>query len=179
MKKIYFIALICSLLLASCNSEPSLQKYFVENSENKEFISVDISSDILNIKEAELSQEQSDAIQSFEKMNILAFKLDSTNASQYAIEKTKVNDILKSEKYQKLMSLGSGKQGVSISFVGEEENIEEFVVYAKSNEAGFAVVRILGDKMNPTHIMNMLSVLQKSEMDLKQLKPLQDMLQQK
>ncbi len=92
MKKIYFIALICSLFLASCNSEPSLQKYFVENSENKEFISVDISSDILNIKEAELSQEQSDAIQSFEKMNILAFKLDSTNVSQYAIEKTKVND---------------------------------------------------------------------------------------
>lgn len=178
MKKIYFIALICSLFLASCNSKPSLQKYFVENTENKDFIAVDLSPDILNVEKAKLTSEQSDALKSFDKINILAFKLDSSNVAQYDIERAKVNDILKAEKYQKLMSFGSGKNGVTVSFVGEEESIEEFVVYAKSKETGFAVVRIMGDKMNPTHIMNMLSVMQKSNIDLDQLKPLQEMMMQ-
>ena len=179
MKKIYFIALICSLFLASCNSEPSLQKYFVEKTENKDFIAVDVSPEILNIEKTKLTPEQSEALKSFEKMNILAFKLDSTNTTQYDLERAKVNDILKDEKYQKLMSFGSGKDGVTISFVGEEENIEEFVIYAKSKETGFAVIRILGDKMNSTHIMNMLSVIQNSNMDLDQLKPLQAMFPKK
>jgi len=179
MKKIYFIALICSLFLTSCNSEPSLQKYFVEKTENKDFIAVDVSPEILNIEKTKLTPEQSEALKSFEKMNILAFKLDSTNTTQYDLERAKVNDILKNEKYQKLMSFGSGKDGVTISFVGEEENIEEFVVYAKSKETGFAVVRILGNNMNSTHIMNMLSVMQNSNMDLEQLKPLQAMFPKK
>ena len=179
MKKIYFIALICSLFLTSCNSEPSLQKYFVEKTENKDFIAVDVSPEILNIEKTKLTPEQSEALKSFEKMNILAFKLDSTNTTQYDLERAKVNDILKNEKYQKLMSFGSGKDGVTISFVGEEENIEEFVVYAKSKETGFAVVRILGNNMNSTHIMNMLSVMQNSNMDLDQLKPLQAMFPKK
>lgn len=180
MKRIYLIAIICSLFLASCSSEPSLQKYFVEHTESKDFIALDLSPDILNVEKTKLTKEQSDALKSFDKMNILAFKLDSSNIAQYDIEKTKVNDILKAEKYQKLMSFGSGKSGVTVSFVGEDENIEEFVVYAKSSETGFAVVRILGNKMSPTHIMNMLSIVQQSNIDLEQLKPLQEMmLQQK
>lgn len=179
MKKRYFIGLICSLFLASCNSEPSLQKYFVEKSENKEFIAADISSDIFNVEKAGLSSDQKAALESFDKINLLAFRLDSANTAQYDIEKAKINDILKHEKYQKLMSFGSGKNGVTISFVGQEENIDEFVIYAKSNDAGFAVLRVLGKKMNPTHIMNMLSVLQKSNINLEQLKPLQEMIPKK
>lgn len=179
MKKVYLIAIICSLFLASCTSEPSLQKYFVEKTENKDFIAIDVSSDILNIEKAKLTSEQSEALKSFEKMNILAFKLDSTNSSQYDLERAKVSDILKAEKYQKLMSFGSGKDGVTISFVGKEDAIDEFVVYAKSKETGFAVLRILGNNMNSTHIMNMISVIQNSNMDLDQLKPLQAMFPKK
>lgn len=179
MKRLYIITVICSLLLASCNSEPSLQKYFVEKTENKDFVAFDVSSNILNIDKAKLTTEQSAALQSFDKMNILAFKLDDSNKANYDIEKTKVTAILKDEKYQELMKFGSGKQGVSVSFVGSEESIEEFVVFAKSKETGFAVVRVLGKDMNPTHIMNMISILQNSKIDLDQLKPLQEMIQKK
>jgi hypothetical protein len=35
MKTIYSITIFFSLLLAGCTSEPTLQKYFVENTENK------------------------------------------------------------------------------------------------------------------------------------------------
>jgi hypothetical protein len=56
------------------------------------------------------------------------------------------------------------------------EHIEEFVVLAGKKENGFAVVRVLGNDMNPTHIMNMLSLLQKSQVDMEQLKPLQQLM---
>lgn len=176
MKKVFGLAIILSLWLASCNSEPSLQKYFVENTENKNFIALDISSSILNLDQAKLSLEQQQALQSFEKMNILAFKRSPSNNAAFEAERSKLNGILKNPKYQQLMKFGSGKEGASVSFVGTDEHIEEFVFFANQKETGFAVVRVLGKDMNPTHIMNMISVLQQSKIDLDQLKPLQEFM---
>jgi hypothetical protein len=175
MKAVYSIALLFSLFLISCNSEPTLQKYFVENIENKNFIALDVSPSILNVDKAKLSAEQNGALQSFEKMNVLAFKLNGTNKAQFEMERAKVNLILKDKKYQQLMKFGSGKEGASVSFVGSDEHIEEFVLFANKKETGFAVVRILGKDMNPNNIMTMLSVLKESKIDIEQLKPLQEM----
>lgn len=165
-----------SLLLQSCNSEPTLQKYFVENSEKKSFVALDVSSSILNVEKTKLTAEQKTALESFKKVNVLAFKLDNTNQAEYAIESQKVTQILKGKDYQELMKVGSGKDGASVSFVGDENNIDEFILFAKQKENGFAVVRILGNNMNPNNIMNMISLLQSSNIDMEQLKPLQGLI---
>ena len=176
MKTISIYAVLALLLLVGCNSEPSLQKYFVENSENKDFIAVDVSPSILNVDASKLTADQVKALQSFDKMNILAFKRNDKNQVQFEAERSKVNTILKDEKYQQLMKFGSGKDGASVSYVGDDEHINEFVVYANKKENGFAVVRVLGKDMNPTSIMNMISILKESNLDLEQLKPLQEMM---
>jgi hypothetical protein len=177
MKRITTIfAFLGLLLLISCNSEPSLQKYFVENTENKNFIALDVSPTILNIDKTKLSTEQSEALKSFDKMNILAFKRNDKNQADYEAERTKVNTILKNPKYQQLMKFGSGKDGASVSYVGTDENIEEFVIYANRNENGFAIVRVLGKNMNPNNIMTLMSVLKESNIDMEQLKPLQQLI---
>lgn len=176
MKPIRTIVLLFSLFLFSCNSEPTLQKYFVENAENKDFVLVDISPSILNVDKTKLSIAQSEALKSFDKMNILAFKLNDKNKAQFEIERTKVNSILKNTKYQQLMKFGSGKEGASVSYVGSEDHIEEFVLFANKKEKGFAVIRILGKDMNPTNIMTMLSVLKESNIDFEQLKPLEQLM---
>lgn len=176
MKTGYGILLLFSLFLISCNSEPTLQKYFVENTENKNFIALDVSPNILNVDKTKLSVAQNDALKSFDKMNVLAFKLNDKNKAEFEMERAKVNLILKDKKYQQLMKFGSGKEGASVSFVGTDEHIEEFVFYANKKENGFAVVRILGKDMNPTSVMTMMSVLQQSNIDLEQLKPLQQLM---
>ena len=177
MKYIYSLAFIGIALLSSCNNEPTLQKYFVESTENKNFIALDLSPSILNIDATSLTAEQNAALKSFDKMNILAFKLDDKNKAEFEVERIKLNAILKGEKYQQLMKFGSGKDGASVSFVGDNEHIEEFVLYANKKENGFAVIRILGKDMNPTGIMTMMSLLQKSKVNLEQLKPLQQLLE--
>ncbi len=165
------------LVLASCQSEPTLQKYFVEKTEDKNFVAVDVSPSILNLDETKLNTEQKAALAQFDKMNILAFKA-ADNPALYESEKAKVKTLLKEEKYQELMKFGSGSSGGSLSYVGkDDEHIDEFVVFANQKDAGFAVIRILGEDMNPTGVMNLLSVLPLSNVDTEQLKPLQEIFQ--
>ncbi|OXG04465.1 uncharacterized protein DUF4252 [Flavobacterium araucananum] len=169
-------ALLVLLTLVSCNSNPSLQKYFVENTDNKNFIALDVSPGILNLEKTKLSAEQNEALKSFDKMNILAFKANDKNQAEFEAERTKVKAILKNPKYQQLMSFGSGRDGASISYVGTDDNIQEFVVFANKKENGFAVVRVLGKNMNPNNIMTLMSVLKESKIDMEQLKPLQQLV---
>ncbi|HNP32846.1 MAG TPA: DUF4252 domain-containing protein [Flavobacterium sp.] len=176
MRLTFYIAVFVSLILSGCNNEPTLQKYFVENSGNKDFIQVDLSSSLINKDKMKLTPEQKTALESFDKMNILAFKADSTNMKQYEAESQKVTNILKNKEYQQLMKIGSGKDGATVSFVGEEDHINEFVFFAKKKENGFAVVRILGNDMNPNNIMNMISLLKSSNINMDALKPLQGMI---
>jgi hypothetical protein len=177
MRSIVFLnVFLISLLLLSCNSGPTLQKYFVANSENKDFVALDISPTILNVDKTKLTAEQKKALESFDKMNVLVFKLDKNNQPQYEVESQKISQILKDESYQQLMKVGLGKDGATISFVGDEDDIDEFVVFAKRKENGFAVVRILGNDMNPNNIMTMLSVLKEAKIDTAQLAPLKDLM---
>ncbi len=176
MKAIYSSIVLFCLLLASCDSAPTLQKYFVENTENKNFVALDVSPSILNVDKTKLSDEQSEALQSFDKMNVLAFKINDKNKAQFEIERAKVNTILKDEKYQQLIKFSTGKQGVLLSCVGSEDQIDEFVLYANKKDMCFTFIRILVKDMNPTNIMTMMSVLKSSNIDMEQLKPLQEFL---
>ena len=175
MKALY-LAILVSLLLSSCNNEPTLQKYFVESSEKKDFVELDVSPSIINMDKTKLTPEQKTALGSFDKMNILAFKLNEKNKAQYDAESQKVTQILKNEKYQELMKVGSGKDAALVSFVGDENHINEFILFAKKKENGFAVVRILGNDMNPNNILNMISLLKSSNIDMEQLKPLEGLI---
>lgn len=149
----------------------------MKNTESPKFIALDLASNIIKTDKVALSETEKAALESFEKMNILAFRADSTDISGYDKEIKEVKAILKDESYQQLMKAGSGNDGAAIYFVGnDDEHIEEFVVLAGKKENGFAVVRVLGNDMNPTHIMNMLSLLQKSQVDMEQLKPLQQLM---
>lgn len=176
MKFSFIIAILIAVLLSSCNDEQSLQRYFVNNSENKDFIVLDVTSTILNLDKAKLLSEQKTALESFDKLNILAFRKDSTNAPKFETESKKVNQILKAKEYQELMKVNSGTDVASVSFVGSEDNIKEFIFYAKRDENGFAVVRVLGEDMNPNNILTLMTVLKESKIDLEQLKPLEGLM---
>lgn len=176
MKKILILVLSVVLFL-SCENKSTLQKYFVKNSESSNFITLDLTSNILKTDNIALTETNKEALNSFEKMNILAYKSDSTATLQYENEIKEVKSILKDESYQQLMKVGNGLDGASVYFVGnDDEHIEEFVVLAGKKENGFAVIRVLGNDMNPTHIMNMMNLLQKANIDIDQLKPLEQLV---
>jgi hypothetical protein len=177
MKAIY-LSLI-AILLMSCNNKPSLDKYFVENSENKNFVNFDFSPSLINTEKANLSAEQKEALKGFNKMNVLFFKATKTNSAEYEIEQQKMKTILNDPKYQDLMSFGVGKDVAKISFVGTENSVSEFIVSGNKKDQGFGIVRIQGTNMSPKNIMTLLSVLQNKDLNLEQMMPILNQIKTK
>lgn len=171
-----YLALLISSFIFSCSNKPTLQKYFVENSESTAFFAFDIAPSILKTDELTLTDEETAALDTFKKMNILAFKKDSINSKNYQSELTKVNTILKDEQYESLIKYGSNTNGAAIYFAGETDKIDEFVLVTNQDDTGFAIVRILGDDMDINHVMTLFQLLQKSNVDMEQLKPLQQFI---
>ncbi len=172
----YLLLLAFAFGLASCESGPSLEKYYVKKSENPDFLTVDIASSIIKANPKNITAEQAGALERIEKLNVLMFKRNPKNLADYKAEKDSVSTILKAGKYDPLMKIGSGKNGASIYMKGKEEKTDEFVVNAYSEENGFAVIRLLGDEMTMNDIMAVMSLLKQSDFDVDELKPLQEML---
>ena len=164
MKKIINVLSIISLLaFFACSSTQSLQEYYVDNSENPNFISLDVPTSILNLENQDLSETQQEALQSLKKLNLLAFKKTSENEAEYEVEKAKVNAILKNEDFVELMKLNSEYGKGVIKYLGDENAIDEVIIYGSSNDKGFAIIRVLGNDMNPGHIIQLMNAIRKSD----------------
>ncbi len=174
------IALLAALALVSCSQEPTLQTYFVKNSENPNFVTLDIAPTIIKTDSLDLSEDEKVALESLDKLNILIYKKDAMEPKIYEAEKENVKKLLKEDEYEELMKFSSADgSGGSINTKGEDVNIDEFAVFVYNSDNGFGVVRVLGDDMTPNHVMSIAGLLQKANLDMAQLKPLQEMLQKK
>lgn len=156
--KIFNILFFCcfSLLLANCKPQPSLQTYFVDHQEISDYISMDIPISFLDHNDLVLTKNQQEAINSIKKLNMLGYSLKSGSKDVFTQEVQTIKTILKSEKYNELMRMGNTKNGrIIINYVGDEHAIDELVIFGTSNEFGFAVIRVLGNEMDISKIMDL------------------------
>ncbi|MFC4219907.1 DUF4252 domain-containing protein [Flagellimonas marina] len=164
MKYIFKSVLVVgAILLASCSSQQSLQEYYVDNSENPNFISIDLPASILKMDAVDLNPTQKEAVESLRKFNLLAFKKDADNALEFEAEKKKVREILKGDDFVELMKINSKYGKGVIKYLGDEDAIDEVIIYGDSDDKGFALVRVLGKDMNPAHIVQLMQAIQKSD----------------
>jgi hypothetical protein len=177
MKKLILLPVFAFLMLAvSCQNKMTLQKYFVEKSESLDFISFDISAGILNVATEKLNPEEKKAIESIKKLNVLAFKIKETNADLYENELKTVNEIFEDESYVELMQAYKGKDGGSAYYLGEDDAIDEFILFGNMKTNGFIIVRVLGKDMSPEMLMPLLSAIKSSDVDQDALKPLESLM---
>ncbi len=149
------VAFVLLLLTLACETGPTLQKYYVDSKENNEFISIDLPVSILQLKDSIVSEDIKNILETIKKVNFLALQLNETNQDLYTSEKQKVKDILKNPKYKQLLRMNIGKGSVSVNYLGEGDTIDEVVIFGADNEKGFAVVRVIGENMNPADIMKL------------------------
>lgn len=169
------LALFSLMMLGlSCSSGPSLQSYFVEKSEDPNFISLTVPASILNIAVDSLQEDQKAALATLTKLNVLIYKNSAEDQIVLDKEAATVQAILSKNTYTELMKLkAEGYQG-SLSYLGSEEAIQEMIIYAKGGSEGFALVRIMGKGMNPKYIKPFVEALQTSKAkaeDFKNLLP--------
>lgn len=161
--------LLSAFLLLSCNSEPTLQKYFVEKSESADFLVTDIPASILKINASELTTEQAEALNSLEKLNILAFTASEEKNEKYQNEKETLQKILKNPVYEELMRMGSGAGGATVYMKGTDDAVEEFIVFGHQKNSGFTVVRVLGNNMKPEQFGDCLGAIKNANLDIEGL----------
>jgi len=174
MKKsiIYLGSILLLVVSISCKSEASLQKYYIDNEGDKNFRQFDIPASILTLKE-DASPESKEALASLKKLNILAFVRDGSNEAQYANEDTKVKAILKNSKFKELMRVKDKGRNIIVKYEGDDDTMDEVIVYAKDQAQGFALVRVLGDKMDPAKIVKLANSISDVDSDgFKQLEGL-------
>lgn len=159
------LSFLLSLALVSCKDEGSIQNYFVDNQDKPEFLTLDLSPKMLDISEVDLNEEQKEVYKSFEKVNILAYKAKGVSQEKYTEELEKASTIFKNEKYSELMEFSDNGMRFRVNTVGDNDTVDEFLVLASSKELGFAIVRVLGDDMNPEKLYQLIATLQKEDID--------------
>lgn len=171
------VMLVLVVAYTSCNQGPTLQTYYVDNQIKPGFLSVDAPIGLLNIEEVELTKEQEEAYKSIDKLNILAYRIDSNNKAEYELELANIKTILKNPKYEELMRGGNSVDGrFKVMFIGEVDNVDELILFGNSDDKGFIVARVLGDDMNAGKIMSLQSVLKDMNFENANLKGIADFI---
>lgn len=168
-------ALLLVIMFAACSSTPSLQEYYVDKSENPNFLSIDLPASLLNLGKANLTAEEKEAVTSLRKLNILAFKKTDGNEAEFLKERLNVNEILKNGKFTELMKMNTQYGKASVKYLGKEEAIDEVIIYGDSDEKGFLLVRILGKDMNPAKLVQFIQAMEKSDYKGEGLEQLMDL----
>jgi len=175
----YISALILLTLTAiSCQDGQSLQRYLVDKQDDDKFVKVDIATSLLESNEADFTQEQRDILNTIKKINVVAYPLKGENQVDYTAEKTELRSIIDQEKYKALGSFNSNGTFMTMKYLGTEDAIDEVIVFASDDDRGFAIFRLLGDKMNPGQMMKLMSSLQSGDLDLSAFGGIGDLLEE-
>ncbi|MCK0147002.1 DUF4252 domain-containing protein [Arenibacter sp. F26102] len=166
MRKIFgklALAILSAIVMTACSSTQSLQEYFVDNEGNPNFLSVDLPVSLLNMDKADLTEDQREALGSLKKLNILAFKITADNLTEFQKEKSNINAILKNSKFTELMKMNTSFGKASVRYLGDDDAIDEVIIYGDSDEKGFMLVRVLGKNMNPAKLVQFMKAMEKSD----------------
>ena len=90
-----------------------------------------------------------------------------------------MKEILKDTTFQPLIKLNGVGHNASIMLVGDNKEIDELVLFGNQKDLGFTVIRVLGNDMKPEDAMQFFSILQKSNIDMEQLKPILNFVNKK
>lgn len=161
-----------TLSMVACNSGPTLQSYFVEKSEDPNFISLTLPSSILNIAVDSLQADQQEALATLKKLNVLIYRKSVNEPAQLNVESDVVLKILSNSAYTELMKLNAEDYKGAVSYLGTEDAIKEIIVFAKSGSDGFALIRVIGDGMNPKYLKPFVEALQTSKASAEDFKNL-------
>jgi len=152
--------LFTAVFFTSCGNDVSLQRYYVDNQESKNFISQDIPLSVLKIDTSNFSKAQNEAYESVNKLNFLGYKTNDTDADSFKTELAKVNTILSHSKYNDLMVFSDNGNKISVTYIGTENEADEIVLFGSAKDMGFGIVRILGDNMSPDKMVTLITALE-------------------
>lgn len=172
----YIIALtLIAFSMMSCNSEGSLQRYLVDKQDDNKFVKVDLATSLLEANDNNFSEEQREILNTVKKINVVAYPIKGGNKAEYESERNALTAIIDQEKYQTLTKFKSNNIKTTLKYVGDDETIDEVIVFMSDDERGFAIFRLLGDEMRPGQMAKLITTLERGDLDFTKLTGLGEM----
>ena len=151
---------ILALALVGCSTTPSIQEYYVSKTEDPNFLVIDIPTSILGIDNSTLSAEEQDALNSFQKVNVLLFRKTPANADLLPEELTMVRSIIDAKTFEPLLVMNDRQYSGKLVLEGTVENPDELVFFGAAGE-GFVLARLIGRDMQVEKAMLLANVIQR------------------
>lgn len=162
----YFMAVILAVVTLTSCSDKSLQKYLVEKQDNDKFVKMDIAASLLQGKESNFTQEEKDILGTIKKVNMVAYPIKNGYTADFERERNELRDILNQEQYKELTRIKNKDWSATLKYTGEEDAIDEVIVFASDNNRGFAVFRLLGEKMRPDQMIKLMESAKRGDLDI-------------
>ena len=146
-------------MICSCKNEKTLQEYLVESQEKTGFIAVDVPTSFLQLKSEDVSEDVKLTLESIRKISV-AFSSSYISSFPFIGKATTLKSIFKDNtEYKNLMSMKVKGLHVTIFYKGNPASIDEVIVFGYGKKVGVGVARLLGNKMNPAKIIEMVSTV--------------------
>ncbi|MGA1226666.1 MAG: DUF4252 domain-containing protein [Tamlana sp.] len=160
---------IATVFFTNCGDDTSLQRYYVDNQEAKNFITQDLPLSMIEIDKSNFTEAQKEAYNSVNKLNFLGYKFSEIDIDTYNAEIAKVKAILSDGKYNDLMEFSDSGNKIVVKYVGDDDQADEVVVFGNAKDMGFGIVRILGNDMSPEKMVTLISAFQNANVGEKQV----------
>ncbi len=165
----YFMALLLgAMTLISCNDK-SLQKYLVEKQDDDKFVKMDIAASLLQGRNSNFTQEEKDILNTIKKVNVVAYPIKENDTADFEKERNELKAILDQEQYKELTRIKSDNWNATLKYSGEEDAIDEVIVFASDDNRGFAVFRLLGENMRPDQMLKLMKSAERGDLDVSKL----------
>lgn len=165
----YFMALLLgAMTLISC-SDKSLQKYLVEKQDDDKFVKMDIAASLLQGRNSNFTQEEKDILSTIKKVNVVAYPIKENDTADFEKERNELKTILDQEQYKELTRIKSNNWNATLKYSGEEDAIDEVIVFASDDNRGFAVFRLLGENMRPDQMLKLMKSAESGDLDVSKL----------
>lgn len=165
----YFMTLIlAAMTMVSC-SDNSLQKYLVEKQDDAKFVKVDVATSLLEGRNSNFTPEEKEILHTIKKINVVAYPIKDGDTADYVAEKKELESILSQDRYKELTRIKSNDWNATLKYIGEDDAIDELIVYANDNNRGFAIFRLLGENMRPDQMMKLMDSAERGDLNLSKL----------
>ncbi len=155
------IVLFSIFYLVGCQNfyKPTLQKYFVEKMDDSQFMIIDIP--LVSFEDYFENPEikELEVIKTIKKLNILLFLPRESSPSKIQYERNQVDEILKAQDYESLVSIASNDVNVRLMIDSKDDKISEALIQFHQKDAFFGLIRVLGKNIKAERIIPLFAEL--------------------
>jgi hypothetical protein len=161
-----FLSLVLLVALSiSCEPKMTLQRYFYQAQENGDFLLIDVPTSLIGQSMDNLTEKQRETISSVRKVSALIYR-DWSKKDFIQKQQAIINEFLDRDGFKPLLAAKMNDEAqMSVLVKGSIDQIDEAVFFGYSDDQGFILARVLGDKMNPAAFYELASTLKESEFE--------------